>query len=135
MIDYYELEPGYEFPSSNFTLTSLAVDAYVEATSDSAAFYRESGLVPPMAAAALAMAAQSENLSFPDGAIHVSQQVQFCGQVSVGEAIVCTSKILSQRKRGKFHMLAIGMEAVCADNRIVFKGSTSFILPAGQEAG
>ena len=74
-------------------------------------------------------------IRFPDGAVHVSQQMEFCGQVKAAESVVCTSKVLARRKRGPFNMLTLGIDIANKDGIIVYSGKTSVLLPSEKEAG
>ena len=134
-VDYANIEPGYIISSASYTFSSADVGAYLAATEDEGELYRENGIVPPMATAALAMGAMSDSISFPDGAVHVSQQMEFCGAVKKGDSVVCTSKVLSRRKRGPFNMLVLGIEAKNKDDTVVYSGKTSVLLPFEQGAG
>ena len=134
-VDYANIEPGYIISSASYTFSSADVEAYLAATEDEGELYRENGIVPPMATAALAMGAMSDSISFPDGAVHVSQQMEFCGAVKKGDSVVCTSKVLSRRKRGPFNMLVLGIEAKNKDDTVVYSGKTSVLLPSEQGAG
>ena len=134
-VDYANIESGYIISSASYTFSSADVGAYLAATEDEGELYRENGIVPPMATAALAMGAMSDSISFPDGAVHVSQQMEFCGAVKKGDSVVCTSKVLSRRKRGPFNMLVLGIEAKNKDDTVVYSGKTSLLLPSEQGAG
>jgi len=60
--------------------------------------------------------------------------MEFCGEVMVGQSVVCTSKVLSRRKRGPFNMLVLGIEVKNKDDIIVYDGKTSVLLPSEQGA-
>jgi len=131
---YANIEPGYIISSASYTFSPADVEAYLAATEDAGDLYRDTGTVPPMAVAALSMGAISGSIAFPDGAVHVSQQMEFCGAVKKGESVVCTSKVLSRRKRGPFNMLALGIEAKNKDDIVVYSGKTSVLLPNEEKA-
>jgi len=128
-VDYANIEPGYVISSASYAFSPADVEAYLEATEDAGDLYRDTGTVPPMAVAALSMGAISDSIAFPDGAVHVSQQMEFWGAVMVGDSVVCTSKVLSRRKRGPFNMLALGIESKNKNGVIVYSGKTSVLLP------
>lgn len=129
-VDYAKIEPGYIISSASYTFSPDDVEAYLTATEDAGDLYRDTGTVPPMAVAALSMGAISDSISFPDGAVHVSQQMEFCGEVKAKETVVCTSKVLSRRRRGPFNMLALGIEVKNASDVVVYYGKTSVLLPS-----
>ena len=128
-VDYAKIEPGYIISSAGYTFSPEAVEAYLVATEDAGDLYHSTGTVPAMAVAALSMGAISDSTSFPDGAVHVSQQMEFCSEVKASESVVCTSKLLKKHKRGPFNMLTLGIEAKNKDDVIVYNGKTSVLLP------
>lgn len=133
-VDYANIEPGYIISSASYTYSPSDVEAYLEATGDEGGLYPESGIVPPMATAALSMGAISDSIAFPDGAVHVSQQMEFCGAVKVEDSVVCTSKVLSRRKRGPFNMLTLGIDIENKDGITVYSGKTTVLLPSEEGA-
>jgi hypothetical protein len=128
-VDYAKIEPGYIISSASYAFSPADVEDYLAATGDAGDLYRKTGTVPPMATAALSMGAISDSIAFPDGAVHVSQQMEFCGEVKAQETVVCTSTLLRKRKRGPFNMLTVGMEVKNKDGNIVYSGQTSVLLP------
>ena len=133
-VDYANIDPGYVISSASYTYTPEDVEAYLAATEDDGHLYRDMKLVSPMAVAALAMGAISDSISFPDGAVHVSQQMEFYGQVKVSESVICTSKVLARRKRGPFNMLTLGIGIEGNDGSIVYSGKTTVLLPSEKGA-
>jgi hypothetical protein len=93
MATYSELEAGYEFPPGNYTLDAARVALFLKAVEDSSYQYLENGLVPPMAVAALAMAALSNTITLPPGSIHVSQEISFVQAVRVDEALTSYARL------------------------------------------
>ncbi|MFC1941563.1 hypothetical protein ACFLWL_04130 [Chloroflexota bacterium] len=91
-LKYSQLEAGYEFPHSSYKLDASTVATYLKAVEDTSYPYQDTNLVPPMAIAAYAMAALSQNIYLPPGAIHVSQELQFIATVSVNESLVSYAK-------------------------------------------
>jgi hypothetical protein len=134
-IDYRQLEAGYEFPPASYRLDSSMVHAYLEAVEEDSSLYRDSGLVPPMAIAARALAALSEAVSFPDGAVHVSQVVESVDTADTRDTITSYASVGRIQKRGRFHLLSINLSARKDGDRVVFRGKTDFILPEKNEDG
>ena len=132
-IDYRQLEAGYEFPPASFRVDSAMVDAYLEAVEEDSSLYRDSDLVPPMAIAAQALAALSKTVSFPDGAVHVSQVVEFVDTADTRDAITSYASVGRIQKRSRFYLLSINLNACKDGNRVVFRGRTDFILPEKNE--
>ena len=120
---------GYEFPPSSFKLEPEMVKAYLNAVEDNNRIYEEDKIVPPMAIAALAMAAMSKGLVLPPGAIHVSQEVTFINIANIDEMFISYARVNRKVERGKFHMLTIGISVENQKKTIVITGETSFIFP------
>jgi hypothetical protein len=128
-LDCRQLEAGFEFPSTSYRLDAAAVAAYLEAVDEADDLYRENGLVPPMAIVARAMAALSEAVAFPDGAVHVSQSVRFLGTARAGDGLIGGARVDSVKRRGRLHLVSIELSADLADGRPVLRARTDFVLP------
>jgi acyl dehydratase len=131
-IDYEKLTTGYEFEPSGFSIDDAAATKYLDAVDGSKGIYEKNNTVPPMSIAALAMTAMAEGLSMPPGAIHVSQDIQFLNPVIINENLTSYARVNRVVKRGKIHMLNIGVNVVNERNISVLAGETSFILPVSQ---
>ncbi len=128
-IEYEKLTAGYEFTPAEFQLDEEKVAAYLQAVDDNTRIYEENKVVPPMAVAALAMAALSTGLVLPDGTIHVSQDLEFNEMAVTGERLTSHARVNRKVERGKFHMLTIEINVTNQKNKKVITGETSFILP------
>jgi acyl dehydratase len=128
-MEFHDLNTGHRFPAASFRLDSDTVAAYLESVEETSPLYSGSDLVPPLAVAALAMAALSESLSFPSGAIHVSQEVEFLGEVTTRDDLTSHASVSRKQDRGKLHMLTIDFNVVNQSDKPVLYGKTSFILP------
>ena len=127
-IEYAQLQTGFEFTPSVFTLDEGAIAAYIKATEDDNQLYHEK-IVPPMAVVALAMAAMADRFLLLPGTVHVSQQLDFVNTAKVGDNITSYSRVNRKIVRGKFHMLNIGIKVVNSENQIIITGEVGFILP------
>ncbi|UCC17492.1 MAG: MaoC family dehydratase [Dehalococcoidales bacterium] len=131
-IDYEKLTTGYEFGPSGFNIDAETVDKYLNAVDGSKGIYEKNMTVPPMSIAALAMTAMAEGLSMPPGAIHVSQEITFLNPVRINENLTSHARVNRIVRRGKLHMLSIGINVVNDKKISVLEGETSFILPVIQ---
>jgi hypothetical protein len=131
-IDYEKLTTGYEFVPSGFSIDAESVDKYLDAVDGSKGIYKKNNSVPPMSRAALAMTAMAEGLSMPPGAIHVSQEITFRNSARINENLTSHARVNRIVKRGKLHMLSIGINVINDKNIPVLEGETSFILPVSQ---
>ena len=123
------LEAGYEFPTVYYTLDRSTIDSYLKAVEETSALYNETDLVPPTAVAALAMAALSEGAKFPDGAIHVSQKLNFKNTMHTGDVISCRSRISRSLKRAGMHLITVELLASDDHEHEVLSGEIAFIAP------
>jgi len=128
-IEYSQLEAGYQFPATSYKLDSSTVATYLKAVEDTSCLYQDTQLVPPMAIAAYAMAALSQNISLPPGVIHVSQELEFISTVSVNDSLTSYAKVGRKQSRGKLHLLAIDLDVLNQNQEVVLTGKTTFILP------
>ena len=128
-IEYGNLVPGYEFPPASYKLDPSMVSTYLKAVQDTSSLYQETELVPTMAIAACAMAALSESICLPPGAIHVSQEFEFIETVSINDTLTSYAKVSRKQSRGKFHLLTIDLNVCNQRQKAVLKGKTSFMLP------
>ncbi|MBI2850840.1 MAG: MaoC family dehydratase N-terminal domain-containing protein [Chloroflexi bacterium] len=130
---YSELEAGYEFPPGNYKLDAARVSLFLGAVGDASYPYLDNRLVPPMAVAALAMAALSNTVSLPAGAVHVSQELGFVEAVRPDENLTSYARLSRTQKRGKLHVIAIDFDVRSQAGKTVLTGKTSFILPQDEE--
>ena len=127
--DYQQLETGYQFRPVTYQLDKTMAASYLEAVGETSRLF-QTGLVPPMAVAAYAMAALSSSIQLPPGTIHVSQELDFIAMVNVGDAITCRAGVLRKHDRGGLHLMTVSIEVLNQDKQKVLAGKTSFVLPA-----
>lgn len=133
-IEYSQLETGFEFPASSYKLDSSMVSTYLKAVDETSGLYQDTGLVPPMAIAAHAMASLSEGICLPPGTIHVSQAFEFLDTASIDDTFTSYARVGKKQSRGKFHLLLVDLSVTNQDLKAVLAGKTSFILPEYSEA-
>ena len=100
-----------------------------QAVEDTSELYRETGIVPPMALAALAMSAMGEGSSFPGGTVHVSQELEFVDIVRAGDTITCSGRVARRQDRGGLHLMTTELIVTNQDQKKVLSGKVGFILP------
>ena len=128
-VEYGQIELGYEFSPVNYELGSSMVSAYLKAVEETSSLYRGTEVIPPMAIAAYAMKALSEGIAIPPGAVHVSQELEFMGTVTVGDTISCHATVSRKQDRGRMRLLAVDLNVFNQDQKQVLAGRTSFVLP------
>jgi acyl dehydratase len=127
--NYYQLKPGFEFPAKKYKMDYETVSDYINSVGEKNEIYKNTGLVPPMALAALAMAAMAEGSSFPPGTVHVSQELEFSGTVYVGDTIECSGKVARRQDRGGLHLMTTELYVCNGTHDQVLTGKVGFILP------
>ena len=122
---FAELDIGYEFPPANYELNSTIVSTYTEAVEASSEVI---DVVPPLAIAAYALKAISQNFALPSGSIHANQEFEFFKQVSVGTCIDCRARVAQRISRAKMNMLVIELSAFDQSNEKILSGKATLIL-------
>jgi acyl dehydratase len=128
-IDLKDLVPGYAFPPAPITIDAARAAAYLRATEGDGSLFEAAGSVPPMAVAALAMAAMGEAMALPAGTVHVSQEVTFHRPARIGEVLISRAMVTRRVARGKINLMNVGMNVADPSDLPVMTGETSFVLP------
>ncbi len=131
-IGYDQLEVGHEFPLAHYQVDSATAATYLEAVQESSHLYRGTNVVPPLAVAALAMAALAGAMVFPAGAIHVSQELEFTAEVTTGDALTSRARVSRKQDRGKLRLLTVDFQVTNQAGVAVLSGKTSFVLPPAE---
>jgi len=131
--DFNQLSQGFEFPAESYILDESTIRDYLQATGDTSNLYQQRPLVPPLAVAALAMAALSEKITLPPGTIHVSQELAFCGLVFSGDQITCNSKVSRKVDRGGLRLMSTDIMVTNQHGKTVLTGKVGFVLPNMQK--
>jgi len=132
-IEYSQLVTGHGFAPSSYKLDSSVIATYLRAVGDTSSPYQDTGLVPPMAIAAYAMAALSDAICLPPGTIHVSQEFDFLRTASKDDTFTSNATVSKNQSRGKFHLLIVDINVINQHQEAVLAGKTSFILPVSSE--
>ena len=128
-MSYQDLKTGQEFPPATFQVDSTTVADYLKAIEENNCIYQFTGLLPPMAMAALALKALINAISMPPGTVHVSQEFEFTDTVSTQDVLTGHATVSRIQERGKLHLMTVDISVVNQENRPVLAGKTGFILP------
>ncbi len=123
------LEKGHEFPPASFDLSDQWVGDYVVSVEDEAISALDSGFVPPMAVAALAIRALLEQASLPPGTLHAGQELAFTAPVRRGETLTVAARIASRGKRAGWALIAVELR-VAREGATVMTGRATLSFPA-----
>ena len=88
---------GHVFEPVRFTITAADARAYRTAVNDR---LPSSGLVPPLAVAAIALGKLLEQVGLPPGSLHASESLTFAGVVTEGSEIECSTRLSQRSVRG-----------------------------------
>ncbi len=124
-----DLVPGYAFPPARLAVDAARAAAYLRATEGEGERFEASGTVPPMAVAALAMAAMGEAMALPAGTVHVSQEVTFHRPARLGEVLISRAMVTRRVNRGKINLMNVGINVADPSDLPVMTAETSFVLP------
>lgn len=132
-MEYGQLEAGQVVSSHSYCLDSALVSDYVEAVQDdSGLILDDSGaeLVPAMAVAALSMRGVVEDLRIPGGTLHVGQEFEFSGAVSVGQSVDCVATLAQNSVRGEWRFLVVDCQVTGESDAEVMRGKSTIMIPA-----
>ena len=128
-LDFYQVEVGFAFPQCSYIIDESTLSNYLSAVEDESGLFAESGIIPPMAVAARAMASLGEALNLPPGTLHVSQGLEFIDTVHVREELSSQATVSRKHSRGKLRLMEIDLKVYDKKGKVVLTGKTSFILP------
>jgi len=88
---------GHVFEPVRFTITAADAFAYREAVSDRVP---ASGIVPPLAVAAIVLGKLLEQVGLPPGSLHASESLTFAHAVTEGSELECNTRLSQRSVRG-----------------------------------
>src|SRR5689334_11859714 len=98
---------GHEFPPSQFTLSQSDVDAYVRAVGDTNDY---AGTIPPLALVALGLRALQEQISLPEGSLHIGQEVEHSALARPSDPLTLTARVAQRSERQGFVITVLEFE-------------------------
>jgi hypothetical protein len=123
IVTYDDLVPGFEFPPASYTLRSESVAAYLKAVGQPG----ESAVgspAPPTAVAVLAVRSLIQQLTLAPGSVHLQQDLEFTGVVSVGDTVTCRAGISKKHERAGLKMITFDLSVFNAAGARVMSGKT-----------
>lgn len=129
-VNLESLPKGYHFPPSSFELSPDWVEEYRAAVEDGATACLDRGLVPPMAAAALAIRALIQGARLPPGAIHVGQELSFLRPLRIGGRVTVQAQVANRGERQGWILMSIDLRAEDEASRPVMTGRATVTMPA-----
>ena len=125
-----DLPKGHEFAETRFELTREWVSEYVAAVEDESS---DPGGTPPLSLATLSIRALFEQASLPDGAIHVSQEVNVSLGAPRGDTIVARARVASRGERAGWVLMGVELEVEDEAGKPLMSGRATITFPAVAE--
>lgn len=126
-----DAKKGYTFPAATFALSPEWVGEYAAAVEDAAIGALDSGLVPPMALAALAVRSLLEATKLPPGTLHVAQELAFRRPVRTGERLTARATVASRGERAGWVLMGVELLVEDGGSSPVMTGRATITIPAG----
>ena len=132
-VDYSNLAPGQPISSQTYVLDADAVSRYRDAVDDQSTLHSTKdgrALAPSMAVAALSLRGVVNDLAIPGGTLHVGQEVEIRGAVTVGETLECTATVLQNSVRRDWRFMVVQSVVEDSKGQVVMEGKSTIMLPA-----
>lgn len=132
-LDFHGLARGDEFLLPPFSIDTAGVRAYLDATGEQEDHW--DGVVPPLAAGALALGALMEHVPLPGGALHAGQEFEFLRTITPGESLETLVRVAQRSERRGTLLLALEVELRSGtDGETVLRGRSTVAAPAEEAA-
>lgn len=129
----YELTAGSELQPASLVLDSAMLDEYLSIVGAESSVYGE-GYVPTTALAALGIRTILAGMGLPEGAVHVSQELESHRAARVGESVSCQARIVQSSQRGKGgRFIVLEFNIVGDQSSPVLDGRSTLIVFAKDE--
>lgn len=123
-----DLSAGHTFDPITFTVDSERARAYRAAAGDTLSLYDVSGVLPPLAVAALALGALLEHVSLPPGTLHASESVSFKAPVPAGARLECRASLAQRSQRAGWIVSVLDSE-ISHDGRVAVTARATVLSP------
>jgi hypothetical protein len=94
-----DLSAGHQFEPVTFTVDAQRVRDYLAACGDSVALYERQNVAPPLAIAAFALGALLEEVTLPEGTLHISENLSFHKPVPLDGDVECSARLAQRSVR------------------------------------
>lgn len=121
---------GHEFATVSFSLEPQRVRDYLAATGDELPLYETSGVTPPLAIAAFALGALLEEVSLPEGSLHISEGLVNSAPVPLGATVECRAR-LAQRSVRAGMVVSVLESQISYDGKLAVSTKATVMSPAG----
>lgn len=125
-----ELSKGHEFAETRFEVTPEWLAQYRAAVEDETAAPPDA---PPLSLATVSIRALLEQAALPDGAIHVSQEVNFSLGPPPSDVIVARARVASRGERAGWVLMGIELDVEDETGTPMMNGRATITFPAVAE--
>ena len=125
-----DLPKGHEFAETKFELPPEWGAEYTAAVEDE---NTAPDAVPPLSLATLSIRALFDQAALPDGAIHVSQEVNFSLGGQTGDVIVARARVASRGERAGWVLMGVELEVEDETGTPMMNGRATISFPAVAE--
>lgn len=122
-----DLPKGHEFAETRFELTPEWVAEYRAVVEDEASAPPD---VSSLSLATLSIRALLEQAALPDGAIHVSQELNFSLATQPGRVIVARARVASRGERAGWVLMSVELAVGDEAGTSIMDGRATIIFPA-----
>ncbi len=127
-----DLPKGHRFPSTTLQLSDEYLSNYLDAVQDANPIYRQRGLAPPLAVAALAIGSLLQALDLPAGTLHTGQELDMHAGVPIGASLTLSGGIAQRSERAGTVIWVIEFAVTPAGaSSPALTGRTTVLAPAG----
>ena len=77
----------------------------------------------------LAVATLYNNMEFPEGTIHASQQINFKKTAKIGQTLYCQASVIRNQQRRGLFMLTLQLEITDETDNKLMDGQTVLVFP------
>ena len=131
-MDLSSLELGQALCERDVVVTSDRAALYIDAVEDDSPLYAAQGLAPPMAVAAIVMAAAMEAVELPAGAVHTGQELAFAGPAPIGASVRCVASVAANSVRRGTRFLSLDLTGSAEGERVVEGRASLAIAEEGE---
>lgn len=131
-MDLSTLEPGQTLTVESLDITEAAIASYRAAVGGATAAPAVDGAAPPMAVAAWALGSAMRSVELPQGAVHISQTLDFVRSARPGADLRCTTMVGQNSVRRGVRFLVVEVSVADGADEAM-RGSATITIKETEE--
>ena len=124
-----KLPVGYKFKPVDYTVSKKDVDNYLSAVGTSSEFYSRNEICPPKALLAFSLRSIMEEISLPEGSIHVSQEMNCYGTICNNDKVILGGEISQNSSRSGWRYLTLDVTVESGTKKCSISGKATILVP------